>query len=259
MRVNYGFTLIIITTILLILPFVVCSRKLEHVLKKDEIKRQWTEGFRPSVFQGNFNHSLSEASNVFGKEFSRVNVSQNNVESLKDNSTQDLSVKESKKNNIKDSQKKAPRKQQPNKRQKRPTDETIFYTPKKRYRTNIYKTNEMVFGPGGLNKNTIDHAVRMFGDATIGRETGRRILNAATLLFTGTSTVNSLDAEDGSTTTPNPPTSSKTTKLPKPKSKMKIPEKLKNTFNSIQANSKFDKRSRAIPGLLHLLSMTLIG
>ena len=47
---------------------------------------------------------------------------------------------------------------------------------KKRYKDNFYKTNEILFGMGGLTKDKINNAVRLFGQATVGEQNKDEIL-----------------------------------------------------------------------------------
>ena len=47
---------------------------------------------------------------------------------------------------------------------------------KKRYKDSFYKTNEILFGMGGLTKDKINNAVRVFGQATVGEQNKDEIL-----------------------------------------------------------------------------------
>ena len=47
---------------------------------------------------------------------------------------------------------------------------------KKQYKDNFYKTNEILFGTGGLTKDKINNAVRVFGQATVGEQNKDEIL-----------------------------------------------------------------------------------
>ena len=54
--------------------------------------------------------------------------------------------------------------------------DTIGLKKKKQYKNNILKTNELLFGPGGITKNKINQAVKEFGEATVGVENKDQIL-----------------------------------------------------------------------------------
>ena len=53
---------------------------------------------------------------------------------------------------------------------------TIGLKKKKQYKNNILKTNELLFGPGGITKHKINQAVKEFGEATVGEENKDQIL-----------------------------------------------------------------------------------
>lgn len=61
--------------------------------------------------------------------------------------------------------------------------DTIGLKKKHKYKSNVYKSNELLFGPGGLTKNKINHAVKQFGDAYIGEENKDEILHHTNQVF----------------------------------------------------------------------------
>ena len=61
--------------------------------------------------------------------------------------------------------------------------DTIGLKKKHKYKSNVIKSNELLFGPGGLTKNKINHAVKQFGDAYIGDENKDEILHHTNQVF----------------------------------------------------------------------------
>ena len=61
--------------------------------------------------------------------------------------------------------------------------DTIGLKKKHKYKSNVYKSNELLFGPGGLTKHKINHAVKQFGDAYIPEEDKDAILHHTNQVF----------------------------------------------------------------------------
>ena len=61
--------------------------------------------------------------------------------------------------------------------------DTIGHQKKNKYKANFHKTNEQLFGKGGITKNKINNAVRQFGEAyvdpTLGKDTKNALLKDA--------------------------------------------------------------------------------
>ena len=56
--------------------------------------------------------------------------------------------------------------------------DTIGFQKKHKYKANFHKTNELLFGKGGITKNKINNAVRQFGEAYVDPTLGEDNKNA---------------------------------------------------------------------------------